>query len=159
MFFKRERSLNITNWSIISDTYRRRAIVVRFLIAGVAPSKPKTGRMRGTCNLHIRGQYPIKCAFCSISPFSFRMALMNWTSHIEASAAAFAVQHQGQTRVEEPDSHVRPRPYQQRDACSSGPQCSLYDRQVPAEAKAQKHPWITDCDYDTSARQASLSGV
>lgn len=64
----------------------RRAIKVRRLRAGVAPSKTKTGLVRKNRSLQIRRKKPSKWAFRTISPLSSRIAFMNCTIQMLASS-------------------------------------------------------------------------
>lgn len=61
-------------------------MTVRRFNAGVPPSKTKTGLVLRNRSLQILRKNPIKCAFCTISPFSSRIAFINCTIHILASA-------------------------------------------------------------------------
>lgn len=64
----------------------RRAITVRRLRAGVPPSNTNTGLVRRYSSLQIRRKKPSICALRTISPFSSRIAFMNCTIHMLASA-------------------------------------------------------------------------
>jgi len=75
--------LRILAWAFSRSL--RRAMTVRRLRAGVAPSKTKTGLVRRYKSLQIRRKKPSKWAFRTISPLSSLIAFMNWTSHILAS--------------------------------------------------------------------------
>jgi len=122
-------------------SYRRRAMVVRFLRAGVAPSKTNTGRIRWKSSLQILRKNPRRWALCSISPFSLRMALINCTSQMEASAArqiTFLSTSRRVTIHRSTDGS-----YRRRVACLSMLRCSHAFRQAPGAARGLAHLWLS----------------
>ena len=101
-----------------SRLLRLAAVVARFS-AGVAPSNTKTGLILWYSSLQILRKKPKTCAFLSCSPFSSRMAFMNWISQIDASTATLRFESfstftrfpHGSSRVHRPCTPIAARPH------------------------------------------------